>query len=113
MLGNYLTQSRHAGNVAEVAGDGDSLPGGLDLAQPRVAVHDLDAALHKLRGQETRTLDLGQCRLLLGVHQEALAGAALVVVEVDDEVGEGGQSGHVLPVLRSPRGGHRHIFGSY
>ena len=71
---------------------------------------NLDAALDKLRTEQVGVVDLGQGLLLLGLHEEAFADTSLVVIKVDDEVGESREPGHGLAPL-VPYRRYRNIFG--
>ena len=107
---SHMTQGRDSRDVCQVADHIHRLPGVLHVSEPEVAVDNLDAALDKLWTKQAGAGDLGQGLLLLGLHEEAFADTSLVVIEVDDEVGEGCEPGHGLAPLGSDRG-FRNIFG--
>ena len=105
-----MAQGRDARDVRQVADHIHRLPGVLHVAEPEVAVDNLDAALDKLGTEQAGAGDLRKGLLLLGLHEEAFADTSLVVIKVDDEVGEGREPGHGLTPL-GPIWGFRNIFG--
>ena len=105
-----MAQGRDARDVRQVADHIHRLPGVLHVAEPEVAVDNLDAALDKLGTEQAGAGDLRKGLLLLGLHEEAFADTSLVVIKVDDEVGEGREPGHGL-TPPGPYRRYRNIFG--
>ena len=104
-----MAQGRDARDVRQFADHIHRLLSVLHVAEPEVAVDNLDAALDKLGTEQVGVVDLGQGLLLLGLHEEAFADTSLVVIKVDDEVGEGREPGHGLTPL-GPYRRFRNIF---